>query len=45
MQKQNPCWIFELWNFIIQVPANVPGIQDKESQMQKNNLYQNLLSS
>ena len=35
MLKQNPFWISELQNFILQVPANVPGSQDREDQMQK----------
>lgn len=43
MQKQNPFWICEVWNFILQVPANVLDTQDRESQMQKKNLYQDLL--
>lgn len=39
MQKQNPIWISEFWNFILQVPANVLDTQDRENQMQKKKIY------
>lgn len=29
MQKQNPFWIYELYHFILQVLAKVPGTQDR----------------